>query len=421
MSVAKPSKLPIWDINATNIVEPQSTNQSDGWQVDANGIPQKPPFQYHNYMWHTQYKWIEYLDAEKALIGGSNTQKFKVADATLADEAVSKGQLDNKPTGMKNLIINGGFDIWQRGTSFAYTGGVGGYNTADRMVGSNQSDGQFTLSKSEINGSNAIKINVDTAVSDLTTDKYWYGFRYIFEGHDLYSIAKKGKTVTLSFLFNSNVFGEYSICFQNRTDDTDSPESYVTTFNYTTANTPQKVEIQIQLNHTFNPALLNDVNIGLKLFVGLLNQGDLVTATINSWIYGDYTVAPNCVNWGSTAGNFIEIAEMQLEEGTVATPFEHRPYGLELSLCQRYYEESLYDVDYYSSNKNFSIPIYAEVIKNKRVLPSTSITILGRTDSDISAYINLNTTTNRFLVQDSSSDAPRSVYIATNCKFDAEL
>lgn len=30
--------------------------------------------------------------------------------------------------------------------------------------------------------------------------------------------------------------------------------------------------------------------------------------------------------------------QVQLEEGSVATPFENRPYGLELSLCQRYYE-----------------------------------------------------------------------------------
>ena len=93
MAVAKPSKLPIWDINATNIVEPQSTNQSDGWQVDANGIPQKPPFQYHNYMWNLQYKWLEYLDAEKALLQGDSSKTFKVADAVNADEALSKQQL----------------------------------------------------------------------------------------------------------------------------------------------------------------------------------------------------------------------------------------------------------------------------------------------------------------------------------------
>jgi len=94
MAVQKPTKLPVWDANETNIAEPPSTNQSDGWQVDANGIPQKPPFQYHNYMWNLQYKWIEYLDAKKALLGGSATQTFKVADAVNGDEAVSKLQME---------------------------------------------------------------------------------------------------------------------------------------------------------------------------------------------------------------------------------------------------------------------------------------------------------------------------------------
>lgn len=37
------------------------------------------------------------------------------------------------------------------------------------------------------------------------------------------------------------------------------------------------------------------------------------------------------------------VANVQLEVGSVATPFEHRPYGTELALCQRYYEKS-YDI-----------------------------------------------------------------------------
>jgi hypothetical protein len=37
-----------------------------------------------------------------------------------------------------------------------------------------------------------------------------------------------------------------------------------------------------------------------------------------------------------TSGDYIEIADMQLELGKVATPFEHRSYGEELALCQRY-------------------------------------------------------------------------------------
>ena len=37
------------------------------------------------------------------------------------------------------------------------------------------------------------------------------------------------------------------------------------------------------------------------------------------------------------SGAYIEIAQLQLELGKVATPFEHRSYGEELALCQRYY------------------------------------------------------------------------------------
>jgi hypothetical protein len=40
------------------------------------------------------------------------------------------------------------------------------------------------------------------------------------------------------------------------------------------------------------------------------------------------------------ASEKFAVAQVQLEPGTVATPFEFRPYGTELALCQRYYEKS---------------------------------------------------------------------------------
>ena len=40
---------------------------------------------------------------------------------------------------------------------------------------------------------------------------------------------------------------------------------------------------------------------------------------------------------GQQSGTF-DIAQVQLEQGSLATPFEHRPIGMELALCQRYYQ-----------------------------------------------------------------------------------
>jgi hypothetical protein len=42
--------------------------------------------------------------------------------------------------------------------------------------------------------------------------------------------------------------------------------------------------------------------------------------------------------WIRFDGTLANLDKVMVEEGTVATPFEHRPYGTELALCQRYYE-----------------------------------------------------------------------------------
>ena len=68
---------------------------------------------------------------------------------------------------------------------------------------------------------------------------------------------------------------------------------------------------------------------------------------------------------GSTF-NFV-----QLEEGSVATPFEQRPYGLELSLCQRYYEIKEYQILDYSSIASEFCSCLVNYSQTKRVTPTT--------------------------------------------------
>jgi len=42
--------------------------------------------------------------------------------------------------------------------------------------------------------------------------------------------------------------------------------------------------------------------------------------------------------WIRFDGTLANLNKVMVEEGTVATPFEHRPYGTELALCQRFFQ-----------------------------------------------------------------------------------
>ena len=73
-----------------------------------------------------------------------------------------------------------------------------------------------------------------------------------------------------------------------------------------------------------------------------------------SWEATDTTdiAAGLTVNLADSTSNYINITGVQLEVGTEATPFEHRPYDMELARCQRYYPKSINDgtTSYASAN-----------------------------------------------------------------------
>jgi hypothetical protein len=76
----------------------------------------------------------------------------------------------------------------------------------------------------------------------------------------------------------------------------------------------------------------------LALYIASYYPGGFTT-TVNQWNSGSYTYcAYGSYNWPGFAGNFIHVTGVQLEKGTVATPFEFRPFATELALCQRYYQ-----------------------------------------------------------------------------------
>ncbi len=90
---------------------------------------------------------------------------------------------------------------------------------------------------------------------------------------------------------------------------------------------------------------------------------------------------------GSVVGSYIEFANLQLEVGSVATDFEHRSYGEELALCQRYYYDPNYgststlDASYLGIANNASyVIVSSHFAQSMRVAPS--ITIYGNRAAD---------------------------------------
>jgi hypothetical protein len=76
------------------------------------------------------------------------------------------------------------------------------------------------------------------------------------------------------------------------------------------------------------------------LNIGAVTGPSLQTPTKDSWQAGNYVSSSDATNWLTTINNALNLTDIQLEAGSVATPFERRSYGQELALCQRYYQQS---------------------------------------------------------------------------------
>lgn len=107
-----------------------------------------------------------------------------------------------------------------------------------------------------------------------------------------------------------------------------------------------------------------------------------------------------------TSGDYFEVANIQLELGKVATPFEHRSYGEELALCQRYYERFDASGSYYSAvSVNNNPRINGTWIVAKRAAPTMTVTGSWGIGGTIYGYEGYHTTATDALVPSWTADA----------------
>ena len=238
----------------------------------------------------------------------------------------------------RNIIINGAMQVAQRGTSFASVGNV---YTLDRFQMYKQNSGAaFTVTQSSVADlegfANALKVDCTTADTSLASNEQGY-VSYFAEGQDCQRL-KKGHgsdavPTTLSFYVKTNKTGLYTVGFFDRDN------SRKVNGSYTVANTNWN-RYSITFPADASGKLHDDNGSSLEIFFNLYAGADTNTGTLyTTWqAAADAGSTTGQVNFADSTSNDWEITGVQLEVGSEATPFEHRLFGQELALCQRYYQ-----------------------------------------------------------------------------------
>jgi len=231
----------------------------------------------------------------------------------------------------RNMVINGDMRVAQRGTS-AVT--ATGNFPVDRFRNDTVSDGSFSfqqVSESPTNFQHSIKWTVTGTDTSLAATQYAY-IRTILEGQDIAHLnwgSSDARTVTLSFYIKSSVTGTFGGAIWNNAFDRSYP------FSYTVSSTNwERKSITIPGDTTGTWLTTNGRGINVAV---LGSAGANYTASAGSWGAGGKMVPTGVTNIMETNGATYHITGVQLELGTVATPFEHRSFGDELARCQRYY------------------------------------------------------------------------------------
>ena len=267
-------------------------------------------------------------------------------------------QAPNQSFSFKNRIINGDFRVDQRNNGSSFTVGNLGYGLDRWLTQAVSASGTGQRVTGSTGNNNALRI---TGASGNTTIQV----SQRIEAANIYDCASQ--TVTVSFTLYGSASGSVSVRFlyPTATDNYTSVTEPVggTTVNFTTTPT----------TYTVTRTLDSNANKGVWVLLDFGAVGAGVTRTIEFF---------------------------QLEKGSTATSFDYRPYGTELNLCYRYYQQY--------SNPNIK-GVYAQTnvvsrcgmpIPTMRAAPTVSIggtyafydgsTILTGVGSLAQAYSNVN-------------------------------
>ena len=235
------------------------------------------------------------------------------------------------------MIINGDMKVSQRGTSFTGFGAAVNYSL-DRFANYHSSDGAFTISQETsvvpTDFTHALKILTTTADSSIAAGQRLIVFTRC-EGNNVSHLnwgTSAAETVTLSFYVRSSITGTHGGAIGNGSDN----RNYPFTYTISSADTWERKTITISGDQTGTWA--TGTGRSLQIVWGL-GVGSTFSGSAGAWASGDINSATGATTGVlGTLNATWYLTGVQLEVGTVATPFEHRSVGQEMALCQRYYQ-----------------------------------------------------------------------------------
>jgi len=265
-----------------------------------------------------------------------------ITDATITADDMATGAVEGAMTtqigGRRNLIINGAMQVAQRGDQTGVTST--GYQAIDRYKFLINALGTWSISQSSTapeGFGNSMKITPTTADASPAAGDYFFLQHYI-EGQDLQQLKKgtsNAQPVTMSFYVRCTKTGNVQVNLY----DNDNSRIIGKVFSIDSANTWEYKTLTFDGDTT--GALDNDNNLSL-FWEMLLDGGTNWTSgtTPSAWeaASGPDRGAGTTLALADNTANEFFITGVQLEVGSVATPFEHISYGESLAACQRYYQ-----------------------------------------------------------------------------------
>ena len=250
--------------------------------------------------------------------------------------------------GNKNLIINGGMQVAQRGTSTSSATSAA-YHAVDRFDQNIVTMGAYTISQSTTaptDFTTSLKMDVTTADASPASGDV-VAIRTKLEGLNLQQLnfgTSNAKSITVSFYVKSNKTGTYVVSSYLA----DAGKQWGQTYTIDSANTWERKTITWQ--GSSNSSVINNDSGASLIFTWYLGAGTGRTSGTAQTDWTAYATTGEAVgqtvNIADSTANEFFITGIQLEVGDVATPFEHRSYNDELAKCQRYYYQPV--TRYYS-------------------------------------------------------------------------